>query len=68
MNRFKKRGIVSEYLPWLLISLAVLAIIIIFVMLLKINGSHGVQRVYWVRGTYTTFEDYLTRIESSPQY
>ena len=26
------------------------------------------ERVYWVRGTYTTFEDYLTRIESSPQY
>ena len=34
----KKRGIVTEYLPWLLIALAVLAIIVITIFLLKEKG------------------------------
>ncbi|MCK5624543.1 hypothetical protein KAI04_01755 [Candidatus Pacearchaeota archaeon] len=38
MRDKKKRGIITEYLPWLLISLAVLAILVITVFLLKEKG------------------------------
>ena len=34
----KKRGIVSEYLPWILIALAVLAIMMITIFVLKEKG------------------------------
>ncbi|MFC1710548.1 hypothetical protein ACFLZJ_00080 [Nanoarchaeota archaeon] len=34
----KKRGIVSSYLPWILIALAVLAIIMITIFVLKDKG------------------------------
>ena len=34
----KKRGIVTEYLPWLLIALAILAILMITIFLLKEKG------------------------------
>ncbi len=39
-NFFSKnrRGIVTEYLPWLLIALAVLAILVITIFLLKEKG------------------------------
>jgi len=33
-----KRGIVSEYLPWILISIAVLVILMITIFLLKDKG------------------------------
>ena len=33
-----KRGIVSEYLPWLLIAIAVLAILMVAILLLKDKG------------------------------
>lgn len=35
----RKRGIVDSYLPWLLIGLAVLAIVMITISLLKSEGS-----------------------------
>ncbi len=34
----KKRGIITEYLPWLLIGLAVLAIVMITIFFLKEKG------------------------------
>ena len=34
----KKKGIITEYLPWLLIALAVLAIVVITILLLKEKG------------------------------
>ena len=38
MKKRNKKGIVSEYIPWLLIALAVLAIIVITIFLLKEKG------------------------------
>ena len=38
MEKRNNRGIVTEYLPWLLIALAVLAIIVITIFLLKEKG------------------------------
>jgi hypothetical protein len=39
MNKwFGKRGIVAEYLPWLLIGIAVLAIVMIFIFFLREEG------------------------------
>jgi len=40
-----KRGIVSEYLPWLLIALAVLAIITITVIILKEKGISIIDQI-----------------------
>jgi len=37
-REMKKRGIITEYLPWLIIGLAVLAILAITVFLLKEKG------------------------------
>jgi hypothetical protein len=41
----KKRGIVTEYLPWLLIAIAVLAIIMISIFLLKDKGITAVDKI-----------------------
>jgi len=41
----KKRGIVSEYLPWLLIALAVLAIVMVSIFLLKEKGVSLIDRI-----------------------
>ncbi len=41
----KKRGIISEYLPWLLIALAVLAIIMITIFLLKDKGVSLIDQI-----------------------
>ncbi|MBU0893859.1 MAG: hypothetical protein KKF48_04030 [Nanoarchaeota archaeon] len=42
MNKFSKRGdkkgVISEYLPWILIALAVLAIVFVSIFLLKDKG------------------------------
>jgi hypothetical protein len=40
-----KRGIVSEYLPWLLIGLAVLAIVMISIFLLKDKGIGFIDQI-----------------------
>ena len=41
----KKRGVVSEYLPWLLIALAVLAIIMMSIFLLKGKGFEFIDQI-----------------------
>jgi len=35
---FDKRGIISEYLPWILIALAVLVLLLMAIFLLKDQG------------------------------
>jgi len=40
LSRFvqHKKGIISEYLPWLIIGISVLAIVLIAIFLLRANG------------------------------
>ncbi len=40
-----KKGIVTEYLPWLLIGLAVLAIIMISIFFLKGTGEGFIAKI-----------------------
>jgi len=42
---FKKKGIVTEYLPWLLIAIAVLVILTIFIVVLKGQGTTLVDKI-----------------------
>ncbi len=41
----KKRGVVAEYLPWLLISIAVLAIVMITIFVLKGKGTSMIDQI-----------------------
>lgn len=41
----KKTGIVTEYLPWLLISLAVLAIVMVIIFLLREQGTSLIDEI-----------------------
>lgn len=41
----KKRGIVSEYLPWILIAIAVLAILMITMFVLKGEGISLIEKI-----------------------
>ena len=41
----KKRGIVSAYLPWLLIGIAVLAILMITIFILKGKGFSLIDQI-----------------------
>lgn len=41
----KKRGIISEYLPWLLIGVAVLAILMIAIFYLRGEGFSMVDKI-----------------------
>ena len=41
----KKKGIIAEYLPWILIAIAVLAIIMITIFLLKEKGITLIDRI-----------------------
>ena len=41
----RKRGIITEYLPWLLISLAVLAIVLIGFVVLKNSGISLIDKI-----------------------
>ncbi len=41
----KKRGIVTEYLPWLLIALAVLVILMITIFVLKGKGMSLIDQI-----------------------
>jgi hypothetical protein len=41
----KKRGIVTEYLPWLLIALAVLAILMITIFVLREQGVSLIDQI-----------------------
>ena len=45
LNKKVKRGIVSEYLPWLLIGIAVLAIIMISIFVLKGEGVSLIDKI-----------------------
>jgi len=38
MEKRNKKAIVSDYLPWLLIAIAILAILVIFIAVLKGKG------------------------------
>jgi len=40
-----KRGIINEYLPWLLIALAVLAIIVIAIVSMKESGVSLIDQI-----------------------
>lgn len=41
----KKRAIVSEYLPWLLIGIAILAILMITIFVLKDKGISLIDKI-----------------------
>jgi len=41
----KKRGVVSEYLPWILIAIAVLAIVLIAISVLKGQGLNLIDTI-----------------------
>ncbi len=45
MGLIKKKGMVSEYLPWLLIALVILVIIMISVFILKEKGITLVDQI-----------------------
>ena len=44
-RRDKKRGIVSDYLPWLLIGLAVLVILMIAAFILSGKGTEFIDSI-----------------------
>ena len=41
----KKRGIISGYLPWILIAIAILAILMITIFLLKGKGISLIDKI-----------------------
>ena len=41
----EKRGVITEYLPWLIISLAVLAIILIVIFGLREQGTSLIDKI-----------------------
>ena len=41
----RKSGIISEYLPWILIAVAVLAILMITIFLLKDQGISLIEKI-----------------------
>lgn len=41
----KKKGVISEYLPWILIAVAVLAIMMIALFLLKGEGTSMIDQI-----------------------
>lgn len=45
MKKVSKKGIVSEYLPWLLIALVVLVIVLISVFILKEKGISLIDQI-----------------------
>ncbi len=45
MKFINKRGVISEYLPWILIAVAVLAIIMISIFLLKDQGVSLIDKI-----------------------
>ncbi len=42
---FNKKGIISEYLPWMLIALAILAILMISIFVLKGKGTSFIDQI-----------------------
>lgn len=45
MKKMNKKGIVTEYLPWLLIALVVLTIVVITIFLLKEKGVSLIDQI-----------------------
>jgi len=41
----RKRGVISDYLPWLLIAVAVLAIVMVTIFLLKEKGFSLIDKI-----------------------
>ncbi len=41
----KKKGIASEYLPWILIAIAILAIVLISIFVLKGTGISIIDKI-----------------------
>lgn len=41
----KKRGIISEYLPWIIIAVAVLAVIMFAIFILREQGTSLIDQV-----------------------
>jgi len=41
----KKRGVISEYLPWILIAVAVLVIVMIVIFLMKNQGITLIEKI-----------------------
>lgn len=41
----KKRGIITEYLPWILIAIAVLAIIMVSIFIFKDKGTSFIDQI-----------------------
>lgn len=40
-----KRGIISEYLPWILIAVAVLVIVLLAIFVLKGKGTSIIEKI-----------------------
>jgi len=45
LKRGNKRGIVTDYLPWLLIAIAVLAILMIAIFLIRGQGISIIDKI-----------------------
>ena len=41
----KRKGVISDYLPWLIIAVAVLVIVMITIFLLKEEGSSIIEKI-----------------------
>ncbi len=50
MRKRNKRGIVSEFLPWLLIAIAVLVILMITIFILKGQGISLIDKIKGIIG------------------
>jgi uncharacterized protein YoxC len=40
-----KRGIISDYIPWLIIAVAILAILVISIFVLKGKGASAIDQI-----------------------
>jgi hypothetical protein len=43
--RMNKRGIVADYIPWLIIGLAILAVVMIAIFLLREQGTGLIDKI-----------------------
>jgi len=44
-KKLDKKGVISEYLPWILIAVVVLAIVLIAIFLMKERGSSLIEQI-----------------------
>lgn len=52
LKRENKKGIVADYLPWLLIAIAVLAIIMISIFLIRGQGISIIDKIKGLFGGF----------------